>query len=70
MRIGLGGTIPFVAQLARRWPELPLILNGVLDPDSGAHGPDESLHLGVFEKTILATIRLFDELGRESALRV
>jgi acetylornithine deacetylase/succinyl-diaminopimelate desuccinylase-like protein len=62
MRIGLGGTIPFVAQLARRRPELPLILNGVLDPDSGAHGPDESLHLGVFEKTVLATIRLFHEL--------
>jgi acetylornithine deacetylase/succinyl-diaminopimelate desuccinylase-like protein len=61
--IGLGGTIPLVSIFSGRYPGVPLILNGVLDPKSGAHGPDESLHLGVFAKTIAATVQLFNELA-------
>jgi cysteinylglycine-S-conjugate dipeptidase len=62
--VGIGGSIPFVALFGRRYSSLPLILNGVLDPKSGAHGPDESLHLGIFEKAILANVYLLDELAR------
>lgn len=62
--VGIGGSIPFVALFGRRYSSLPLILNGVLDPQSGAHGPDESLHLGIFEKAILANVYLLDELSR------
>jgi hypothetical protein len=40
-----------------------LILNGVMDPRTTAHGPNESLHLGVFEKAILANVWLYAELG-------
>lgn len=61
--VGIGGSIPFVALFGRRYGNLPLILNGVLDPQSGAHGPDESLHLGVFEKTMLANVYLLEELA-------
>ena len=43
--------------------DLPLILNGVIDPQTTAHGPDESLHLGVFEKAILANVHLYAELA-------
>jgi acetylornithine deacetylase/succinyl-diaminopimelate desuccinylase-like protein len=66
--IGIGGSIPFVALFGRRYADLPLILNGVLDPLSGAHGPDESLHLGVFEKAITANVHLVDQLSRERGL--
>lgn len=62
--VGIGGSIPFVALFGRRYSALPLILNGVLDPKSGAHGPDESLHLGIFERAILANVHLLDELSR------
>lgn len=62
--IGIGGSIPFVALFGRRYAHLPLILNGVMDPKTGAHGPNESLHLGVFEKAILANVYLYDELAR------
>ncbi len=62
--IGVGGSIPFVALFGRRYASLPLILNGVMDPETGAHGPDESLHLGVFRKAILANVHLYDELAR------
>jgi acetylornithine deacetylase/succinyl-diaminopimelate desuccinylase-like protein len=68
LQIGVGGSIPFVALFGRKFGDLPLILNGVIDPQTTAHGPDESLHLGVFEKAILANVYLYDELGALSEL--
>jgi acetylornithine deacetylase/succinyl-diaminopimelate desuccinylase-like protein len=64
LQIGIGGSIPFVALFGKRYSHLPLILNGVMDPETGAHGPDESLHLGVFHKAIRANVFLLDELAR------
>lgn len=63
IQIGVGGSIPFVALFGRRFGDLPLILNGVMDPETGAHGPDESMHLGLFAKAIAANVRLYAELG-------
>lgn len=63
LRIGVGGSIPFVALFGRRYGNLPLILNGVMDPQTTAHGPNESLHLGVFHKAMLANVYLLDELA-------
>jgi acetylornithine deacetylase/succinyl-diaminopimelate desuccinylase-like protein len=63
LQVGVGGTIPFVALFGRRYGDRPLILNGVMDPETGAHGPDESLHLGVFRKAILANVYLYAELA-------
>jgi acetylornithine deacetylase/succinyl-diaminopimelate desuccinylase-like protein len=64
LQIGVGGTIPFVALFGRRYGDRPLILNGVMDPATGAHGPDESMHLGVFQKAIVANVYLYEELGK------
>jgi acetylornithine deacetylase/succinyl-diaminopimelate desuccinylase-like protein len=61
--VGIGGSIPFVALFGRRCADLPLILNGVMDPRTTAHGPDESLHLGLFAKAIAANVHLYAELG-------
>lgn len=63
VRVGVGGSIPFVAIFGRRFGDLPLILNGVMDPKTSAHGPDESMHLGIFKKGIIANIYLLDELA-------
>ena len=64
VQVGVGGSIPFVALFGRRFGDLPLILNGVMDPLSTAHGPNESMHLGLFEKAVLANVYLLDELAR------
>ena len=64
LQIGVGGSIPFVAMFGKRFSNLPLILNGVMDPETGAHGPNESLDLEVFRKAIIANIHLLDELSK------
>jgi acetylornithine deacetylase/succinyl-diaminopimelate desuccinylase-like protein len=64
LQVGVGGSIPFVALFGRRYGNLPLILNGVMDPQTGAHGPDESLSLAVFNKAILANVHLLYELAQ------
>ncbi len=50
---GIGGSIPFVSQFAREFPEAQILITGVEDPDTRAHSPNESLHLGVFARATL-----------------
>ncbi|HRC41927.1 MAG: dipeptidase [Nostocoides sp.] len=64
--IGVGGSIPFVAAFADRFPDAALLVTGVEDPDTRAHGANESLHLGEFEKVCLAEAAL---LSRVAAVR-
>lgn len=42
---GEGGTIPFLASLGRRYPDVQFVATGVLGPGSNAHGIDEMLDL-------------------------
>ncbi|UTT62221.1 dipeptidase [Microcella humidisoli] len=52
-QVGVGGSIPFIAQLAETFPAAQVLVTGVEDPHTRAHSPDESLHLGVFQRAIL-----------------
>ena len=63
VQVGVGGSIPFVALFGQRFGDLPLILNGVMDPRTTAHGPNESMDLEIFRKAVLANIYLLDELA-------
>jgi cysteinylglycine-S-conjugate dipeptidase len=67
LRVGLGGSIPFVALFGKRFSRLPLVLNGVIDPETGAHGPNESMHVGVYTRTVKANVHLYAELARALA---
>ena len=51
--IGVGGSIPFVAAFQEAYPEAAILLTGVGDPRSRAHGPDESVDLGELRRGIL-----------------
>lgn len=51
---GMGGSIPFTADLKQAFPEAQILITGVEDPDSRAHSANESLHLGDFKKVIEA----------------
>ncbi|NHA67097.1 dipeptidase [Phycicoccus sp. CMS6Z-2] len=61
--IGVGGSIPFVAAFAEQFPEAAILVTGVEDPDARAHGANESLHLGEFEKVCVAEAVLLARLG-------
>ena len=60
---GSGGSIPFVAAFAEQFPDAAILVTGVEDPDARAHGANESLHLGEFEKVCVAEALLLARLG-------
>jgi acetylornithine deacetylase/succinyl-diaminopimelate desuccinylase-like protein len=62
--VGIGGSIPFVAAFASRFPDAGILVTGVEDPDTRAHGANESLHLGEFGRVCLAEAVLLERLGR------
>lgn len=65
VEIGSGGTIPFVAQFANAFPAAAILVTSPGgDPDSRAHGLDESLHLREFEPACLAEALLLAELAK------
>ena len=54
VEMGVGGGIPFVAAFSDKYPDAAILLTGVADPTSRAHGPDESLDLGELRRGMLA----------------
>jgi acetylornithine deacetylase/succinyl-diaminopimelate desuccinylase-like protein len=52
--MGVGGSIPFIATFQELFPGAAILVTGVEDPYSAAHGPNESLHLGEFERVCVA----------------
>jgi cysteinylglycine-S-conjugate dipeptidase len=53
VEMGIGGSIPFIADLVRVFPSAQILVTGVEDPGTRAHSPNESLHLGVLRRAIL-----------------
>lgn len=64
VEVGLGGSIPFIAEFAEVFPDAAVLVTGVQDPDARAHGVNESLHLGQFAKVCLAEALLLERLAR------
>ncbi|MGL4340542.1 MAG: dipeptidase [Rhodoglobus sp.] len=62
LETGIGGSIPFISTFAEFFPEAQVLVTGVEDPDSRAHSPNESLHLGVFQRAILTEAILLAKL--------
>lgn len=61
--IGVGGSIPFIGDLLDVYPDATILVTGVEDPDSRAHGADESVHLGELERVVLAEVLLLEVLA-------
>jgi cysteinylglycine-S-conjugate dipeptidase len=62
--IGQGGTIPMVADFGKAYPEATILVTAVGDPDSRAHGTNESLHLGDFAAACLAETLMLDAFAQ------
>jgi len=61
--MGSGGSIPFIAQFQETFPSASILVTGVEDPDTRAHGPNEGLHLPEFERAVLGEALLLQRLG-------
>jgi acetylornithine deacetylase/succinyl-diaminopimelate desuccinylase-like protein len=62
--MGVGGSIPFIAEFLEAFPEASVLVTGVEDPDTRAHGANEGLHLAEFERVVEAEALLLAELGK------
>lgn len=65
VEMGIGGSIPFIADLTELYPEVQILVTGVEDPDSRAHSANESLHLADFRNAITAEAFLLARLNAE-----
>ena len=61
--MGVGGSIPFIAEFLESFPNASVLVTGVEDPDTRAHGANEGLHLAEFEKVLVAEALLLANLG-------
>ena len=61
--MGMGGSIPFIAEFAATFPQAKILVTGVEDPATQAHSINESLHLGVLERAAIAEALLLANLG-------
>jgi cysteinylglycine-S-conjugate dipeptidase len=61
--MGVGGSIPFIAEFLEAFPEASVLVTGVEDPDTRAHGANEGLHLPEFERVLLAEVLLLRNLA-------
>lgn len=61
--MGMGGSIPFIAEFAAAFPDATILVTGVEDPGTQAHSVNESLHLGVLEKAAVTEALLLQKLG-------
>ncbi|MEH0110333.1 M20/M25/M40 family metallo-hydrolase [Tersicoccus sp. MR15.9] len=60
--MGVGGSIPVVAELARLLPDAQILITGAEDPDTRAHGIDESLDVEDLRRGVLAEALLLARL--------
>jgi acetylornithine deacetylase/succinyl-diaminopimelate desuccinylase-like protein len=61
--MGMGGSIPFIAEFAAAFPEAKILVTGVEDPATQAHSVNESLHLGVLERAAVSEALLLANLA-------
>lgn len=69
VEIGVGGSIPFIADLAAAFPDAAILVTGAGDPEASWHGPNENLHLGMFARTCMFEALLLHRLAEPAAER-
>ena len=61
--LGVGGSIPFIADLVRVFPQAQILVTGVEDPHARAHSPNESLHLDTFRHAVATEALLLTRMN-------
>ncbi len=61
--VGLGGSIPFISEFERVFPNAAILVTGVEDPATKAHSDDESQSLAILRNATVAEAQLLRALG-------
>jgi len=61
--VGQGGSIGFIADIQDVYPDAAVLLTGVEDPETHAHGPNESVYLPDLQNAVLAETLLIQRLA-------
>ncbi|PZG03288.1 M20/M25/M40 family metallo-hydrolase [Nonomuraea aridisoli] len=64
--MGIGGGIPFMEMLGRRYPHAQFVVTGALGADSNAHVPDEWLNIPFATQVTEAVAHLLDAHARSA----
>lgn len=64
VNIGVGGSIPFISDFQRLFPEAQVVVTGVEDPMTNAHSEQESQSISDLRCAILAEALLLTRLPR------
>ena len=61
---GEGGSIPFIPELQRLFPDAQVLVTGPEDPKANAHSPNESISLPGLRDNVVTEALLLDRLAR------
>lgn len=61
---GMGGSIPFMGLLSRKYPEAQFLVTGACGSDSNIHVPDEWLHIEYAQQVTEAVAHILDAHAR------
>lgn len=62
---GMGGSIPFLCELGKMYPETEIVAFGVLGPNSNAHGPNEMIHLDYTRRLTCALSHIIQSVASQ-----
>ena len=60
---GMGGSIPFLSELEKMYPQTEIVAFGLLGPNSNAHGPNEMINLTYAKKLTCALSHVIAAVG-------
>lgn len=66
---GEGGSIPFIPELQRIFPNAQVLVTGPEDPQANAHSPNESISISGLRNNIVTEALLLDALAHDPTLR-
>ena len=60
----MGGSIPFLAELEKIYPQTQIVAMGVLGPGANAHAADENINLPYSKKVTCAVSHIMAVIGQ------
>ena len=62
---GEGGSIPFLKELEKKYPDTQIVALGVCGPESNIHGPNEKINLVYVRKIIKTLAHIIAKSGQQ-----